>query len=840
MPGRTGDMKREDKKREDKKREDKKREVKMETRIERMRNNIDDLNNAGLYRSAAYKIVGSSLRETEDQPIQLRRAKAIADLLDKSEQSVFPDEPIVGSMIGLWTLDTDLPNYQIQKNAAVEAVEAYLASKNDDKEKTKKNENKLKPLEEEVSESRARWALMSRVHHDASLTYSDYQKMLSDMELHFSNTDIQRYEIGKVLEATLRIQYDSEDREIMNKLPWLPGNHLGLDYEAVLTQGMGKMRDDINKYRTATNDPESIEFYTATDTVINSMINYFSRYAEKVREIVESGAGFASVTGSVPETGSVKTSEERKNELLQMADILEKMSVSPAQTFREALQTVWLLHVMSCIVGGSAMSFSRFDQYMLPFYEHDINKGISRDELGELLGCFWLKINEPKLRTVQSMTVGGIKPDGSDAYNDLTLLCLETARDIKVPYPNIAVRVSANTRDYIYDAIMDTIKAGCGQPMLLNDDVFVENFKKLGYSDDLANDYFNMGCVELMIQGKQPLWGGGGSVTYTECLQKTLDAYINGEFSGESFDDFMEYFLENIRAVTDQCHEKSLAVKQSMETCYDPFCSILTQDCIKRGRDMHHGGSVCPAHWSIYAHGLGTLADSLAAIKKFVYEEKKISLDDLITALDADFTDHESIYLILDRNTPCFGNDIDETDEIADKVFFELTKKIFELNNPGEEDKYVSTFFSYFSHVLSGEVTKATPNGRRAGQSLSDSMAPTQGKDVNGPTKMLNSILKIDPSYVTGGYALNLKVNPTLTKTDQGTAALKGLLKAYILGKGPQIQVNFIDAEALKEAQIDPDKHRNIVVRVGGYCEYFTNLDKTLQNEIIERTEHGL
>ena len=255
---------------------------------------------------------------------------------------------------------------------------------------------------------------------------------------------------------------------------------------------------------------------------------------------------------------------------------------------------------------------------------------------------------------------------------------------------------------------------------------------------------------------------------------------------------------------------------------------------------MHHGGSACPAHWSIYAHGLGTLADSLAAIKKFIYDEKKITLNELIDALDADFVGYENIHLFLNRDTPCFGNDLDEVDEIADKVFFELTKKIFELNNPNEEDKYVSTFFSYFSHVLSGEVTKATPNGRVAGQSLSDSMAPTQGKDVNGPTGLLNSVLKIDSSYVTGGYALNLKVNPEFTKTEHGTIALKALLKAYIAGKGPQIQVNFIDADILKEAMTEPDKHRNVVVRVGGYCEYFVNLDATLQKEIIERTEHVL
>jgi len=475
---------------------------------------------------------------------------------------------------------------------------------------------------------------------------------------------------------------------------------------------------------------------------------------------------------------------------------------------------------------------------MLPFYEIDIKNGISREEIKSLLYCFWLKINEPKLRTVQSLTVGGKRPDGSDACNGLTRLCLEVASDMKLPYPNIGVRVSSSSPEWLYDAIIATIKAGCGQPMILNDDVFITNFKKLGYTESLANDYFNMGCVELMIQGKQPLWGMGGDVVYTECLQQTLDAFVSGRLKADTFDEFIEYFLDCVRRDIKRNHEDVLKRKKSMENCYDPFCSILTQNCIERGQDMHHGGSACPAHWSIYAHGLGTLADSLASIKKFVYDDNKISLNRLIEALDANFKGYEDIHIILDRGTPCFGNEIDDTDDIASRVFYELTKSIFELNTPEEEDRYVATFFSYFTHVLSGEIAKATPNGRLAGQSLSDSMAPTQGKDINGPTKMLNSILKLDSSYVTGGYALNIKVNPSLLKDPQGEAALKSLLKAYIIGLGPQIQVNFVDADALKEAQVNPDKHRNIVVRVGGFCEYFVNLDKVLQNEIIERTVH--
>lgn len=793
-----------------------------ETRVPRMRKRVDAQNGAGLYRTSAYALVGGNLRTTVGEPIQIRRAKAIAHLLDSVTIYVFPEEPFVGSMMGLWELERDLPSYEEQKVKAIAAVESFLERKRSAKEGGAKRENRHKAMEDEVSEGRARWALMSRVHHDASLNYADYQRMLADMEEHFAGTGIQRFELGKALEASLRIQYDAEDRALMNELPWLPGNHLGLDYQAVLEKGLGRMRQEIQAYWAATDDPEKVEFYTSVDTVIRAMIDFFKRYAREVEK--------AALQEGV--------SAERREELALMARILDKMSEAPADTFREALQTTWMLHVMSNIVGGSAMSFSRFDQYMLPYYKHDIDRGVPREELKELLSCFWLKINEPKLRTVQSMTVGGILPGGGDACTDLTRLCLEVARDMKLPYPNIAVRVHSASPEWLYDAILDTIRAGCGQPMILNDDVFVDNFKKLGYPDEIAGDYFNMGCVELMIQGRQPLWGAARSVVYTQCLQKTLDACTSGELKADTFDDFMDDYLMRIRLNIAECHKSALERKRSMETCYDPFCSILTRDCIARGKDMHHGGSACPTHWSIYAHGLGTLADSLAAIKKFVYDEKRITLDNLIKVMDINFEGHEDIHTMLDRGTPAFGNDIDTTDEIANRVFWELTKTIYELNLLGEEDKYVATFFSYFSHVLSGEVTKATPNGRLAGESLSDSMAPTQGKDTGGPTKMLNSVLKIDPSYITGGYALNMKVTPSLAKTEQGAKALKGLLKAYLMSKGPQIQVNYVDADALKDAQIHPEKHRDLVVRVGGYCEYFVNLDQTLQNEIIHRTLH--
>jgi formate C-acetyltransferase len=593
---------------------------------------------------------------------------------------------------------------------------------------------------------------------------------------------------------------------------------VGLDYAVALQKGMGKLVAEIETKLSETQDPESKEFYLSAGIAAKAASGFFLRCSARcVEEAASAGC------------------ESRRAELNEMAGILNSLSVLPPKNFREALQCIWLLHIISNILGGSAMSFSRFDQYMLPFYEADMKNGVPRETLKDLLCCFWLKINEPKIRTVQSMTVGGLLPGGGDACNALTRLCLETAREMRRPYPNIAVRVHSGTPDWVFDEVTKTVLAGCGQPMMLNDDVFTANFQKLGYPAEIARDYYNMGCVELMFQGRQALWGGAPSVVYTKILFELLKGPPH-----ESFESLMDGFVMRIRDAVAQCGRSAKKGKEGLKNTYDPFCSLFIRGCLERGRDMFHGGAECPIHWSVYAHGLGTLADSLSAVKTCVFDKKIISWEKLIKLLENNFEGEDQLRARMMRETPMYGNDDDEADNIANRIFYELTRAVFGLNSQDPaEDKFVSTFFSYFSHVLTGEATGATPDGRLQGEPLSDSMAPSHGRDIGGPTKMLNSALKIDPSYVTGGYALNLKIAPNLTKTRGGVNALKTLIMAYIEGLGPQLQINFTDVDNLLDAQKNPEKHRDIIVRVGGFCEHFVNLDKHLQDEIIKRTAHG-
>ena len=261
-------------------------------------------------------------------------------------------------------------------------------------------------------------------------------------------------------------------------------------------------------------------------------------------------------------------------------------------------------------------------------------------------------------------------------------------------------------------------------------------------------------------------------------------------------------------------------------------------DCLQRERDMFQGGAELGTHWSFYAYGLGTLADSLAAVKQAVYTDHLLSIEALAEALHENFRGEEALRQTLSARMPHYGNDTDVADLEGKYVLRVFDDLVLSYNRPDCPEKYVSTLFGYFFHIYHGEITGATPNGRLRGEPFSDSMGPSQGKDVSGPTKLLNSALKQDFSTITGGYALNVKINREHAQGARGRAMLTGLVRTYFDQGGAQLQIVFLDNEILRKAQKEPEKYANVVVRIGGYCEYFVNLDRTLQNEIIERTAH--
>ena len=804
------------------------KESQLNQRIKNLKENIQNLNDAGVRKTYLYQYVAESLNKTEGEPTQIRRAKAFAHVLETVEQQVLPYEKLAGTMLGMCPLYENVMSKEEQHDYAIKVIEEYLAKKKQDQNfdgSIQFGEGHAKSFEDDFTSKKSRWSLMSRVHHDASIEFKDLQQVISDMEEKYKDADIEDYEIGRELERAFKIPYDEEIKKTYNELPWFLGNHLNLNYGKMIGKGFEKLITEIKKYLFNTQDPEKKEYYESALIAAQAASDFIKRYAKTLRKYKE----------------QAEISEIRKQEIEKMAEICEKIAVKPADTFYEAIQFTWMLHIIASIQGGSALSFARIDQYLYPYYEKDVKEGrIDAKEAQELLSCLWLKVNEPKMRTVQSVTLGGITRDGKDAANELTRICLQTAADVGMPYPNIGLRINKKNPDWLYTQAVETAKAGCGQPQLLNDDVWITNMKKLGYSEEDANDYYNMGCVEIMVPGKQPNWGVCEAIAFPVLIENVMKEWKKNPDKIQTFEDFMSIYYAEMDKAVEADYQDAVKKKATMkDQCYDPYCSLLIDGCLENGKDMLQGGSECPMHWSVYAYGIGTVADSLCAVKKFIFDEKKITMAEMYDALQHNFEGYEEMQAMLLRETPSYGNGIDEVDDIANDVLSYFNKAVMDLNKKAKTDKFVSTLFGYFFHIYHGEIAGATPDGRMKGEAFSDSMGPSQGRDEQGPTRLLNSVLHLNDDLVTGGYALNFKINPSFLNEEKGEKAIEQLLKAYIENGGPQVQIYTTNMEDLKDAQIHPEKHRDLIVRVGGYCEFFVNLDKVLQTEIIHRTLYG-
>ena len=800
--------------------------ISMSDRVELFKEYVQNLNAQGVRSTFIYQYVADSLRMTKDEPTQIRRAKAFAYILEHVKQEVFPYELLVGTMAGMIPVYEKHLSIEQQEQLANQIIEEYLDKKRSGQNKETKQfeEGHIKSFDDDFSGRKTRWALMSRVYHDANIEYKELQDQIDRLKKKYAESEeIDGYEIGRELERAFKIPYPEEDKELYNSLPYFIGNHLSLNYAKVFSKGLKGFKEEIENYLNQETDNQKKEFYQASLISVSAVISFIQRYADTVEQVSKNESG------------------QRKEELERISEILKTVSLQAPQTFYEALQLTWMLHIIANIQGGSSLSLGRIDQYLFPFYQADLEKGdMTRNEAKELLCCLWTKVNEPKMRTVQSITLGGITPEGNNAANDLTRLCLEVAAKMKYPYPNIGLRIHEKNPDWLYSEAIKTIEAGCGQPQIVNDSVWIPNLMELGYEESLANDYYTMGCVEIMIPGKQSNWGVTESIAFPILLEDVMQDIANRNSSVSSFEEYLNLFFKKLDAAILADYHEALDKQKSMkDRCFDSFSSMLIDGCLESGKDMFQDGAQCPTHWSFYAYGIGTLADSLCAIKKHVFDEKKYSLNEMCTFMKEDFKGYEMDRLYLDENTPHYGNGIEEVDSIAKQVLEHYSEKVFELNENSPRNKYVSTLFGYFFHIYHGEVGLATPNGRKKGEPYSDSMGPSQGKDVKGPTRLLKSVLDLGTKHITGGYALNFKVNGTILRSEQGQDAMADLFRGYMKNGGAQIQGYVTSTEDIQDALVHPEKHTDLIVRVGGYCEYFVNLDRALQREIAHRTLYG-
>jgi pyruvate formate-lyase/glycerol dehydratase family glycyl radical enzyme len=556
---------------------------------------------------------------------------------------------------------------------------------------------------------------------------------------------------------------------------------------------------------------------------------------------------------------------KRREELTAISAICRWVPEHAPRTFWEALQMYWFMHLgtITELNGWDAMNPGHLDRYFYPFYRKDIDDGrLAPESARELLHCFWIKFNNhpapPKVGVTAeesgtyndftNINIGGVLPDGSDGVNELSYLMLEVMDEIHLLQPQGNIQLSRKNTDRFLKAALEVVRKGYGYPSLFNADTVIEQLIRMGKSVYDAREGGTSGCVETGAFGKEA-YILTGYLNTPKILEITLNNGIDpmrgkkiGLETGDprgfrSFDDLFEAFKRQLRHFV----EIKIRGNQYIERMYAAnmpavFLSVLIDDCIVKGKDYNDGG---PRYNTTYIQcvGIGTITDSLSAIKKHVFDDRDITMNELLETLDTNFEENEPFRLMLANRTPRYGNDDDYADEIMQRVFDALYEEIDGRPNT-KSGEYHIDMLPTTCHIYFGRVTGATPDGRRAKVPLSEGISPVQGADNKGPTAVIKSAGKMD-HIRTGGTLLNMKFTPSVIDGENGIARLAEMVRTYFLYDAHHLQLNVVDAYTLKDAQKHPEQHRDLIVRVAGYSDYFVDIGKELQDEIISRTSQA-
>jgi formate C-acetyltransferase len=553
-----------------------------------------------------------------------------------------------------------------------------------------------------------------------------------------------------------------------------------------------------------------------------------------------------------------------KSELREIARICRRVPARPPESFREALQAYWFVHlgVITELNPWDAFNPGRLDQHLLPFYARGTADGsLTRDAAKELLGCFWVKFNNqpapPKVGVTAeesstytdfaNINSGGLTPDGEDGVNDVTYLVLEVIDEMRLVQPGSNIQLSRKNPDAFIRAAAKVIRKGWGQPSVFNADVVVDEMIRQGKKIEDAREGGTSGCVETGAFGKEAC-----ILTGYFNLPKILELTLNsgrdprtgnqlGPETGDpaafhSFDEFVHAFRTQVNHFVDvKIRGSNVIERLYAEYLPVPFLSLLIDDCIAKGTDYNAGGARYNTSY-IQGVGIGTVTDSLSAIRHHVFGDEAMRMADLLRVLAADFRGFEKTRLLLVNKTPRYGNDDDAADAIMRSVF-EIYFKAIDGRPNTRGGAYRINLLPTTCHIYFGAVTGATPDGRKAWTPVSEGISPVQGADRHGPTAVLMSAAKMD-HVRTGGTLLNQKFSPKTLEGEKGIDSLVALIRAYFRMGGHHIQFNVVDAATLRAAQSHPGEHRDLLVRVAGYSDYFCDLGRPLQDEIIARTEH--
>ena len=806
------------------------------------------------------KLITESYKETEDQPIITRRAKAFSHILHNIPIIIRDEELIVGS-----------------NSIAPRGCQTFP-------------EFSYQWLEDELDTVATR---------TADPFYISEQAKADLREVH-------KYWKGKTTSELATAYMAPEAIRAIDHNIFTPGNyfyngvgHVTVKYWEVLEIGyegiMAKAQAELDKCNVGDGDyAERSRFLEAVIMSCQAVIDYADRYAKLALEMAEKC-----------------TDPQRKAELLVIASNCSKVPAKGATNFWEACQSFWFVQqLLQMESSGHSISPGRFDQYMYPYYKKDIESGaITRTAAQELLDCIWVKLNDlNKVRDAasaegfagyslfQNLIVGGQDKDGNDVTNDLSFMCIEASMHVHLPAPSLSIRVwNGSPHDLLIKAA-ELTRTGIGLPAYYNDEVIIPALQNRGLSLADAREYNIIGCVEPQKAGKTEGWHDAAFFNMCRPLELVFANGVDqGEMVGiptgdvtkmETFEEFynaykkqMEYcisLLVNADNAIDVAHAKR---------CPLPFLSSMIDDCIKRGKTVQEGGAVYN-FTGPQGFGIANMADSLYAIRQLVYQEKKFTMEELKEALAWNYgkgLDEQSVRDIttgilremtesgakVDADTaaavlksvmnaqmspekmaryqeihdmiaevPKFGNDLPEVDYFARDVAYTYTRPLQNFKNP-RGGQYQAGLYPVSANVPLGGQTGATPDGRYAHTPVADGVSPSAGKDVNGPTAAASSVAKLDHFIVSNGTLFNQKFHPSALSGREGLEKFVALIRSYFDQKGMHMQFNVVSRETLLDAQAHPENYKHLVVRVAGYSALFTTLSKSLQDDIIRRTEQG-
>jgi formate C-acetyltransferase len=576
------------------------------------------------------------------------------------------------------------------------------------------------------------------------------------------------------------------------------------------------------------------------------------------------------------EKADAETDLVRKNELQEISRICAKVPEYPAETFKEALQSLLFLNIgIQMENNGHSISFGRVDQYLYPYYTRDFAAGtLSNEDVLELLNCFWIKLNSfSKLRDFdntkffvgnplfQNLTIGGQTLDGKDAVNDLSYLCLCSTKKLKMVQPSLVVRYFNGTSDQFLGECAKVIRTGLGMPAIFSDEAIIPSMLNIGYSMDDATDYGIVGCVEPAPQGKI---GGRYGAAFPSPV-KMLEVSLNGGTDPrtgirctdgkklvecESFDDVMEQFKRQM----DYFLKHHVIFDNVIDISYrditpNPLLSSVIEGCLDRGKEIKEGGAKYDFTGGQIV-GLTCAANALCALKSLVYDDKKLTREQFAHALATNYEDNttsptgEEIRQMALNWVPKFGNNDDLADNIASEITrYWATEKMKQKNTRYGKGpiggRFIPSTATVSANVPSGYVIGATPDGRKSGDPVSEGISAYRGSDKQGPTALINSLGKIPNTLMPGGQLLNVKLNPSTLEGNKGIQNLVALMRTLFDAKGMHVQFNVVDKKILEDAREHSENYQDLIVRVAGYSAFFVTLDKDVQDDIMMRTEHN-